>query len=751
MKKNKRITNYILFFTVAALISFADLFGCGLKGYALEASEEQRINDANLALSEIISQKEVMGSVFLCDYYDVCSEPDINALPVQRVFSGQLVNIDGLYVDEARNVWAHVSFIFRDEEFDGYILRENIAVSDELFLEWESEYSMTKADFEVKPLLKAKSKMFKSVASPLMSASLQGEEGEPAVYSPDVSEFPESYRDKLQKLKDEHPNWSFVKMYTGLDFQTVINNELTGKKSLVSKSFDECCKEGECDSTGWYYASEGILKYYMDPRNALDITHIFCFEQLTYNAEYHKEEAIRTYLKNTFMTDDNGATVPGMSVSYPSLIFALAKNDEIYVSPFLIASRILQEQGAGGGSSLISGVYPGYEGYYNYFNIGANGTNTTEIIVNGLEYARNHWADGMPPDYGQYGAYNSISYGARFLADSYIKNGQDTLYLQKYNVNPASAALYSHQYMQNISAPYSEGYSTKNMYEKSGALDNSFVFKIPVFDNMPQEPCEKPVDTTEVCLTLPASAGLNGVSSTPSVWIDGVERASVSRNGHLVVDTGNNTSTNAVVYKYDSAGVCSGMYVWMLDYAKGAYSATYEPMLEDLLVYEGFSIRITGISGIRCMTSINEGVRNTLISGNIDGYSMSESGTLIMLDKNLSTRPFVVNGEKTAKGLSYGVNTSGGIDNVIFETVDGRQRFTAVLVDIAAKNYKTKYAFKGYVTLNKGAKTTTIYGPTVSRSIYELAEKYINRNSYPVGSSQYNYLQKIISDADSLD
>ena len=314
------------------------------------------------------------------------------------------------------------------------------------------------------------------------AAVMLAEENATGVYA-DIEQFPESYRPALEALKQKHPNWTFVRQNTGLDFQTVINNELQGGKSLVYKSYGDYCKEGQ-HSPNWYFASEDVLKLYMDPRNSLQENAIFQFEQLTYNASYHTEEAVKNFLEGTFMNSSQNA--PETSMKFYHIFWSIGAEENRQVSPFHLAARVLQEQGEGT-SPLISGTYPGYEHYYNYFNVGASGSTNEEVIRNGLNYAKDHdW----------HGAYYSILGGAEVISASYIRKGQDTLYLQKFNVSPtASNPVYTHQYMQNISAPTGEALSMKKLYESAGALENTFVFKIPVYENMPAAParCRLPL------------------------------------------------------------------------------------------------------------------------------------------------------------------------------------------------------------------------------------------------------------------
>lgn len=86
----------------------------------------------------------------------------------------------------------------------------------------------------------------------------------------------------------------------------------------------------------------------------------------------------------------------------------------------------------------------------------------------------------------------AIHGGAQFLQNEYLKYYQDTGYLQKYSVDPAGGNLYKYQYMQNVSAPYSEGRTTKKAYIDMGLMDSGFNFIVPVFENMPEMASPRP-------------------------------------------------------------------------------------------------------------------------------------------------------------------------------------------------------------------------------------------------------------------
>lgn len=315
--------------------------------------------------------------------------------------------------------------------------------------------------------------------------------------------YPEIYT-AVQEMKTAHPNWTFTILYTGLDWNEVLENETTKKhtRSLVQKPvilgdindwICPICYKTLQDNGSWLCASNKTASYYIDPRNWINETYIFAFETLSFNSETHTLEGIKTMLSGSFMDTDSIKYIDTngeekiIEKSYAQIIFEAAKENGI--SPYHLASRILQEQGKGN-SSLISGKREGFIGCYNYFNIGASGNNETEIIVNGLTRARDEqWND---PE-------KSIKGGAKFLKGGYIGNYQDTLYLQKYCVdNSCKYGLYGHQYQQNVSAPYTEGSSVYDAYEKLGILDSNFNFIIPVYENMPSLASVKPGRNLEI-------------------------------------------------------------------------------------------------------------------------------------------------------------------------------------------------------------------------------------------------------------
>lgn len=296
--------------------------------------------------------------------------------------------------------------------------------------------------------------------------------------------FPYEYRAALIELHQKHPQWKFVPFYTGLDWDYVIDNEMVPTRNLVYWTAPDEWKskaEGDYDPvTGtyigksgpnWLQASRTAVEHFMDPTNFLDEKSIFMFEQLTYDTGTHVQNGVEAILKGTWMYAN--ALEDGSWPSYASAFMEIAL--QTGVSPYHLASRIRLEQGVAGTSRLISGVEPGYEGYYNYFNVKASGATNEEIVKNGLTYAKNN---------GWNTRFAALLGGARVISGSYISKGQDTLYLQKFDVDPSYNGLFSHQYMQNVQAPYTEGRKVYDAYKAIGNLENNFVFKIPVYNKM---------------------------------------------------------------------------------------------------------------------------------------------------------------------------------------------------------------------------------------------------------------------------
>ncbi len=509
--------------------------------------EENLYKEAMDALEEELQKESVMAVVYMAEEYPLYSLPGQTGCKLADIPSGTTVYIEDVAFEDSKEysagfeAWYQVRVPLTEGVFVGYVDRSHLAISDEDFLQWEESYGTDPAIYE-------------------MDRYTDG-----AVTYTDVQQFPASYQSALMALKSTYPKWIFVPQNLNLDWNYVVQEEMKGGRSLISTSKGDYMYT-TVHSPGWGYATEGALKYYMDPRNGLTQDRVFQFEQLTYNGTYHTENALKIFLNNTFM--GNGALMPQTALTYSYGIWAIGAN-AVNTSPFHLASRIYQEQGRGT-SPLISGTYPGYEGYYNFFNVKASGSTNEEIYVNGLTYAKNAgWTDG----------YKSILGGAELLAKSYIGVGQDTLYLQKYDM---VGTLFTHQYMQNIMAPTSEGISTYKMYRDSNALDNTFVFKIPVYNNMPESACPEPTATptpTPTPIVTPAPRPTPDAETVAKVEAF-VERMYTVALGREADASGVDYWTDLLVsYVADGAGIARGFLLGSELVSKNYSNAEYVEVL----------------------------------------------------------------------------------------------------------------------------------------------------------------------------
>ena len=291
------------------------------------------------------------------------------------------------------------------------------------------------------------------------------------------SKYP-GIKEKIQQLKSQYPNWNFKILYTGLDWNEVISNEYTGHgsspRNLVYKTTNyqgqwicAICGETGYDNGNWKCASEQAIKYMMDPRNSINKSDIFQFEELTNSG--CNVNTLKSMTKGTFLEGHE-----------QGIINASNNNN---VNAYYIVARLIQEQGKSG-TVLAKGTgYNGqYVGYYNAFNIAASGNSTAEILTNALAYAKKKGWTSLEA---------SINGGISFLAKQYIQKGQNTLYLQKFDVE-ATNGLYSNQYMQNILAAQNEGTTLRNTYININSMSSTHTFIIPVYENMPSDVCSRP-------------------------------------------------------------------------------------------------------------------------------------------------------------------------------------------------------------------------------------------------------------------
>ncbi|MBQ6825068.1 MAG: SH3 domain-containing protein [Clostridia bacterium] len=328
-----------------------------------------------------------------------------------------------------------------------------------------------------------------------------------ATFEQKLKAFPSSYHSALKTLHAAYPNWEFLPDPVAYSFTDAVNLESPPFKQVDSKyiswrtmapgSYDWNSGKWISNNGSWFYASREIIAFYMDPRNFLNSTEIYQFLEQSYNPTFQTKEGLAKIVSGTFLAGNY--TESGKTHNYIDVIMSAALASK--VNPYIIASKIIQEQGTKGTSNLISGNYSGYVGYYNFFNVNATGKTDADVIRNGLIHAK---AQGWNT------REKSIIGGANFLAKNYISKGQDTYYYQDFDIKVNDG--YIHQFAQAVHDARNKGANMADTYKNEKNL--SLSFKIPVFTDMPSSASPKPVQNSKLNNYYFESIKIDGLTPT---------------------------------------------------------------------------------------------------------------------------------------------------------------------------------------------------------------------------------------------
>ena len=365
---------------------------------------------------------------------------------VTKVYKGQAVNVGELVSAGGMN-WYSVTLVVGGASYSGWICADYVAVNGQTSDDQSQGETTGVTDSEYEAALAA-------------------------------AGFPASYCSALASLHQKYPNWQFVPVQTGLDWNTVVSNESLIGRNLIQNSVNDARKSTDRRITGRPTSGTGLTgqagcRRLRNISHTASIPEIFLTRIRSFSLKRWNMQAIRTQrvCRAFFPIHLWQAIIPIRTERFAATFVEIGSN--VGVSPYHLASRCKQEQGVRGTSDLISGRYSNYAGYYNYFNVRAFTTGSASAIVNGLEYAKLQ---------GWNSIYKSIAGGSSVVADNYVKKGQNTIYFEKFNVVYTNS-LYAHQYMTNVQAAMSEG---TNMGKAYTDKNQAFVFRIPVYQNMPE-------------------------------------------------------------------------------------------------------------------------------------------------------------------------------------------------------------------------------------------------------------------------
>ncbi len=312
-----------------------------------------------------------------------------------------------------------------------------------------------------------------------------------------LKDFPESYHEALTILHAQYPNWAFQADKINITFNEAIALEsVYPRKLIMDKNAISWASMGD----GWYNWSTGVfatadanlmgasrevIAYYMDPRNFLNPNDIFIFMKQSYDAASQNIEGVRKIIAGRKLFENyNDPNDTAYGGDFAAVIMEAGKQSG--VSPYILASTIIQEQGSEG-NALAKGYNYNGTVVYNFFNIKASGNSGDQIIKNGASYAYSQgWTTRSAAIIG----------GAKFYGNSYLNRGdsyspanpyynQDTYFYKNFNILDKNKI--SHQYAQNVADSLSSAKNLKSLYTTD--YTTSLVFRIPVYanDSLPKE------------------------------------------------------------------------------------------------------------------------------------------------------------------------------------------------------------------------------------------------------------------------
>lgn len=367
----------------------------------------------------------------------------------------------------------------------------------------------------------------------IVSGNTRYFEGEAEAYYQSLlaAGFPEEYAYPLTELHLLHPEWNFTPLLitegnSRYTWDYVIEQETKDADTNLISGMDDYRAyrhptNQETYDSGYYQASKAAVEYFMDPRNFLNETDIFQFYDLSATEAIGVEE-VEAVLFGTFMADatlENGKTFAE---------YFIEVGNELGINPVYLAVKARQEQGVAGTSPVLDGecgtllaqyyangtqtsesgnkvLAPteGYtseellalNGYYNLFNIKASGNGLFAIYHNAMKRAIEGSAD-MAEIWGSPSwdtLWKSLYGGSYTIKTSFIDRYQNTIYLQKFNVDSrASDRNFWGQYMQNVAGSLTESRTLFSALASTDVLDGPCTFLIPVYAEMPDKACVDP-------------------------------------------------------------------------------------------------------------------------------------------------------------------------------------------------------------------------------------------------------------------
>lgn len=230
--------------------------------------------------------------------------------------------------------------------------------------------------------------------------------------------------------------------------------------------------------------------------------------------------------------------------------------------------------------------------------------------------------------------------------------------------------------------------------------------------------------------------------SGAEVEIDGVPYIP-DENGVLYLP--GTESRIAVVYSYHVGNTAhesypTGMQVWYLQFDGSSYTAQRLPELDDLLQYQGTSIRVNfNSNGIRFFTAVPSDSLSILVAGELAGFRLIRAGTLY---KKWSEGSVLTIGSGRSSDVYGG---SAGDHFRVFSNDQNSAWFTGMLTGLEGDpaTLSMDIQSRPFLVLERDGCQLVLYGGTIQRSIYYVATQ--NRDHWPQGSARDRYVEGLIA------
>ena len=242
---------------------------------------------------------------------------------------------------------------------------------------------------------------------------------------------------------------------------------------------------------------------------------------------------------------------------------------------------------------------------------------------------------------------------------------------------------------------------------------------------------------------------LTGLNLAGDITIDGVDYPIEASNDTLYV-TIPETGDLFTYYGYkniwasnEHSNYPTSMSVYAIERTPTGSTAREITELQNLLTYAGCSIRISGKQGIRMITALDEATKKALTGKGLAGYTLEEYGTVVSWTDALENGGFLRLGESYAHS-NYAYRK--GEADPVFARKNGIIQYTNVLVleNLTEADYDKDLTLRAYIQLRntETGETVTLYGGTVTRSIYYVATQ--NADTYKPGTAGHKFVHKII-------